>query len=248
VRRCYACERDKPAEEFARDRSKAHGHSSICRACDRARSRRYYEANRERVNARVKAARPPAPTLMIVCQGCGELFEGTSRWRYFKPGCYPRSARGKKTTALCEGCGRPFEARLRDRVRGGARFCSKRCASRSGGSANGCRWRHGHLRRGRFRERAGVWILGPRDAIAIGVDQIGTIRSQIRTIRIGGVSARAAPSYGPALRSPIRPWQRESAWPPRACGAGVRLRLRCVGVSTSGRRALPCRRRGSCGE
>jgi hypothetical protein len=31
---------------FARDRSKPSGHKSICKACDREKSRRYYEADR----------------------------------------------------------------------------------------------------------------------------------------------------------------------------------------------------------
>jgi hypothetical protein len=87
VPRCYACKGDKPAEEFARDSSKARGHASICRACDRARSKAYYEANRERVSARARAARPLAPKLTIVCAACGEEFEGTSRRRYCKPEC-----------------------------------------------------------------------------------------------------------------------------------------------------------------
>jgi hypothetical protein len=131
VPRCYACRRGKPADQFARDRSKARGHSSICRACDRARSRRYYEANRERVNARAKAVRPPAPLVTIVCAGCGEQFEGKSRRRYCQPECYPRSDRGKKVTARCEGCGEPFEARARDVERGWGRFCKKSCSLRA---------------------------------------------------------------------------------------------------------------------
>lgn len=45
---CYACKRDKPVGEFSPDSSKASGRSSICRVCDREKSRRYYEANRER--------------------------------------------------------------------------------------------------------------------------------------------------------------------------------------------------------
>ena len=54
---CYACKRDKPVGEFSPDRSKASGRTSICRACDRAKSKRYYRKNRERVLARMKAAK-----------------------------------------------------------------------------------------------------------------------------------------------------------------------------------------------
>jgi hypothetical protein len=57
VARCYACGEDKPVGEFSPDSSKASGRSSIRRACDRAKSKRYYRDNRERVLARVKAAK-----------------------------------------------------------------------------------------------------------------------------------------------------------------------------------------------
>jgi hypothetical protein len=53
VARCYACGRDKRVDEFSPDRSKASGRSSICRACDRDKSKRYYEANRERKLAKM---------------------------------------------------------------------------------------------------------------------------------------------------------------------------------------------------
>jgi hypothetical protein len=53
--RCPRCERVLPLVEFARDRSKASGHKSWCKACDRAKSKRYYAANRERVLTRQAA-------------------------------------------------------------------------------------------------------------------------------------------------------------------------------------------------
>lgn len=34
---------------------------------------------------------------------------------------------GKKATYYCLGCGDPFTARVADRARGWARFCSKSC-------------------------------------------------------------------------------------------------------------------------
>jgi hypothetical protein len=55
--RCYRCTGDKPAADFAVDRSKASGRKSICKVCDRRKSGRYYAANRRRVIARVQAAR-----------------------------------------------------------------------------------------------------------------------------------------------------------------------------------------------
>jgi hypothetical protein len=52
VTRCPRCERVLPRSEFARDRSKASGRKSWCKTCDKAKSRRYYAANRERVLAK----------------------------------------------------------------------------------------------------------------------------------------------------------------------------------------------------
>jgi hypothetical protein len=48
MKTCSKCGEELPVEEFARDRSKGDGLRSICKACDRGKSRRYYEANRER--------------------------------------------------------------------------------------------------------------------------------------------------------------------------------------------------------
>jgi hypothetical protein len=42
-------------EDFPRDRSKADGRKSICKACDRVKAKAYYEANREQVLARASA-------------------------------------------------------------------------------------------------------------------------------------------------------------------------------------------------
>jgi hypothetical protein len=52
---CSRCERTLPVGEFARDASKRSGRKSICRECDREKSKAYYRANRERVIARVRA-------------------------------------------------------------------------------------------------------------------------------------------------------------------------------------------------
>jgi hypothetical protein len=52
--RCPSCRERKPISAFARDGSKSSGHKSHCKGCDNAKSRAYYEANRERVIARVQ--------------------------------------------------------------------------------------------------------------------------------------------------------------------------------------------------
>jgi hypothetical protein len=46
MRRCYVCGEERPAEEFAVDRSKASGRKSICKACDREKTRRKYVERR----------------------------------------------------------------------------------------------------------------------------------------------------------------------------------------------------------
>jgi hypothetical protein len=53
-RKCPRCGEDRAAEEFARDGTKASGRKSFCKSCDNAKSKRYYEANREHVIRRIK--------------------------------------------------------------------------------------------------------------------------------------------------------------------------------------------------
>jgi hypothetical protein len=74
--RCYACGRTLNSAAFAPDGSKASGFKSICRGCDREKSRRYYAANRERKlaaanerNARKRAARDPRSRGVWLCKG-----------------------------------------------------------------------------------------------------------------------------------------------------------------------------------
>jgi hypothetical protein len=53
---CYACNRDRDRSEFAPDRSKASGYKSICRLCDRAKSKRYYAQVRRPARLLAQAA------------------------------------------------------------------------------------------------------------------------------------------------------------------------------------------------
>jgi hypothetical protein len=46
--RCYACHEELPVEMLARDAKKASGHVSICKPCDREKSRRYYRETEKR--------------------------------------------------------------------------------------------------------------------------------------------------------------------------------------------------------
>jgi hypothetical protein len=52
---CRKCDEVKELSEFARDRSKAFGRKSVCKACDRAKAQRYYVTNREAILARARA-------------------------------------------------------------------------------------------------------------------------------------------------------------------------------------------------
>jgi hypothetical protein len=67
----------KPLRDFIRDESKRMGRGSICKACDKEKSRDYHAANREAVLARAAARKPPAPARN--CSECGDELEGQRR-------------------------------------------------------------------------------------------------------------------------------------------------------------------------
>jgi hypothetical protein len=69
-----------PVEEFARDRTKASGYKSFCKACDNAKSRRNYEANRERRLASM-AKRRAAPREDRGWRGRRERWSAAARER-----------------------------------------------------------------------------------------------------------------------------------------------------------------------
>lgn len=50
---CFKCGKAKPASEFYRDSTKASGHRSICKECDRTRSKAYHRDHMPAVIARV---------------------------------------------------------------------------------------------------------------------------------------------------------------------------------------------------
>jgi hypothetical protein len=76
-RLCHACGVRRPLSEWALDASKPSGRGSLCRVCDRERSRAYYAANREAVLARAAARREPAPARF--CSECRVELEGRHR-------------------------------------------------------------------------------------------------------------------------------------------------------------------------
>jgi len=74
---CARCGESRPLGEFISDASKRVGRGSICKCCDREKSRAYYVAHRETVLAKAAARRPPAPAR--TCSECGEPLEGRQR-------------------------------------------------------------------------------------------------------------------------------------------------------------------------
>jgi len=76
LKRCGRCGGMRPLGEFIRDESKRMGRGSICRECDREKSRAYYAANRKRVLEK-QAAKRPARSRM--CLECGAELEGRRR-------------------------------------------------------------------------------------------------------------------------------------------------------------------------
>lgn len=89
-RKCYVCGLERPAEEFARDKSKASGRKSVCRECDSAKSRRYYEANKDLVYVRITAEGSPPR----MCEnGCGR--EATSSRHWYCGRCREAKRRAK---------------------------------------------------------------------------------------------------------------------------------------------------------
>jgi hypothetical protein len=55
TKRCTRCGWELRLSMFAKDASKKSGYKSWCRACDNERCRRYYEANREKKLAYMRA-------------------------------------------------------------------------------------------------------------------------------------------------------------------------------------------------
>lgn len=76
-KRCFACGKTKPLEEFGFDASTAHRASTYCKACDRERSKAYYATNRERILAKAAEKRGPQPARH--CSECGAQLEGRQR-------------------------------------------------------------------------------------------------------------------------------------------------------------------------
>lgn len=138
---CPVCELVLPRADFGRDASKASGYASRCKACDRARAKRYYEANRERKRAyyqgryRERFAAGLIPVRM--CERCGEVPAMSQRHPFCEP-CRlaARYEAGKRhlrrlteygfkvRSFLCQECSTGFVSRSPS-----AKYCSDTCRS-----------------------------------------------------------------------------------------------------------------------
>lgn len=119
MKTCTTCGVTKQIEDFPRDATRLDGRMTRCRDCDNARSRRYYEANRDALLARMAEQRLAKAGEPRVCVVCGEL---------------PPTARH----SYCDRC-RPAAARYRERRR-------NRQRSRPTAAAQGYGYEHKKMR------------------------------------------------------------------------------------------------------
>lgn len=138
---CPRCEETKPLSEFGKDRSKASGHKSACKECDRKKAKHYYEkAGRDkRGHVRTERRSYSEPIAEKECPECGHTFTPSSREGiYCSHKCFGISrrathskARKRQTSAIqmdlriCKACGAMFAPARRDGI-----TCSKACVAK----------------------------------------------------------------------------------------------------------------------
>jgi hypothetical protein len=79
---CYRCKAvggvDLPFDAFPKDKSKASGYKSLCKPCDSAKGREYYEQNREAKIAAVRSYQATQPVAIRYCK-CGAVLQSRQR-------------------------------------------------------------------------------------------------------------------------------------------------------------------------
>jgi hypothetical protein len=126
---------ERSLDDFSRDKSKASGRKSLCRACDNAKAKRYYEVNHEVITARVIERAKTRP--LRGCHHCGAT--GLAPRRRFCDACRVELADRRKLARSagtgwagfvpevrsCAGCGVGFVGRAPH-----AAYCSTSCRDR----------------------------------------------------------------------------------------------------------------------
>ena len=124
IAQCTSCNIKKPVDEFSKDRSKPSGHKSICKACDRKKSKTYYEESGRR--SRGHSKRTEAESLP--CRTCGTSFKARKQGQtYCSRTCAGRSRRTYKpgrqlAMKSCDWCEHVFTPTHPSQV-----VCSKNC-------------------------------------------------------------------------------------------------------------------------
>lgn len=108
-KRCPSCGETKPRSEFRADRTKADHLTSACSACISQRSRDYYQRNRDRIRANVKAYQKAKPE--VQARAVARRRENGKRRAADVKGKYgltegEYAALLERSGGLCEICGR----------------------------------------------------------------------------------------------------------------------------------------------
>lgn len=137
---CTQCDRALRASRFAKDRSKASGYKSLCKDCDRAKSRRYYAEHREAKAVRHRARRqePDLPSPCPECSGPVPCGRGNRLRKYCSARCRsrakakrqrPKRRLTERNSSLveCVACAKRFRKRNDNIRRWPTHCCSNAC-------------------------------------------------------------------------------------------------------------------------
>lgn len=120
--RCYACGNVRPIADFYRDKSKASGHTNICKPCDLIKSARRYDPIRRKPYRPRDAPRPAPPArskrtrAIQACAACDTTFPRAKGKRFCCATCRDIARIGEGATsplvlASCPCCHATFTIR-----------------------------------------------------------------------------------------------------------------------------------------
>lgn len=167
MRRCGDCHAEKPPTDFSRNSSRKDGLSSICKPCDRLRSRKWHAANPERARVLVEkwARENPERTREIKRQWKARNPTSNIEWVQANPE-RRREIQKKYNDAHRDEINRLARERRDDRRRASARAWNQRNKDKIAQAA--------YLRRARLRdagivEAVDVVLLAQRDRNRCGI-------------------------------------------------------------------------------